>query len=48
MRTIKACVKVAAGGVLAALAMLGLLMAPGFLSDRDSTVAQHSGQEARR
>ncbi len=48
MQTILTCLKLATGGVLLALITLGLVMAPGFLSDRDSTVPQGASREARR
>ncbi len=48
MRRIKTGAGLAVGSVLLALAMLGLLMVPGFLSDRDSTVARPGSQEAHR
>lgn len=48
MRRIKTYAKLAAGSVLLALVMLGLAMAPGFLSDRDSTARLGDSRVARR
>ena len=48
MRRIKTGAALVAGSLLLALVMAGLLMAPGFLSGRDSTVARPGSQEARR
>jgi len=40
--------KVVAGAVLLAAMLFGLMAAPGFLFDRDSTVSLHPMREARQ
>ena len=40
--------KVVVGAVLLAVVLFGLMAAPGFLSDRDSTASLHPMREARQ
>ena len=47
-KQVKRSLEVAGGAVLLAAVMWGLLAAPGFLSDQDSTVPAMHVQEARR
>ena len=47
-KQIKRSLEVAGGAMLLAAVMWGMLGAPGFLSDRDSTVSAMHVQEARR
>jgi hypothetical protein len=46
--TILKALRFAAGAAVLALTLWGLLAAPGFLSDQDSSAAAQQGLEARR